>query len=102
METTIGKKDFIIIDNGSGFVKAGFSGEDTPRIIIPTVLETIEPNEQGKVTQYNLGSDIDLKNPVHDMTYPISRGIIKDTEKDWDAITRIWDYVLRRLVKDHV
>ena len=28
----------IVIDNGSGFIKAGISGDDTPRCSIPTVV----------------------------------------------------------------
>jgi len=28
----------VVIDNGTGFVKAGFSGQDLPRLIIPTVV----------------------------------------------------------------
>jgi len=27
-----------VIDNGSGVVKAGFSGEDTPRSIFPSII----------------------------------------------------------------
>jgi actin-related protein len=29
-----------VIDNGTGFIKAGFSGEDLPRLVIPTVVAT--------------------------------------------------------------
>jgi actin, other eukaryote len=28
----------IVIDNGSGVVKAGFSGEDAPRAIFPSIV----------------------------------------------------------------
>jgi actin beta/gamma 1 len=28
----------IVIDNGSGVVKAGFSGEDAPRAIFPSII----------------------------------------------------------------
>ena len=30
--------DVIVIDGGSGMVKAGFAGDDAPRAIFPTVL----------------------------------------------------------------
>lgn len=102
METTIGEKDYIVIDNGSGFIKAGFSGEDTPRIVIPTVMETIPAPEQGKVIVYNIGNNIDLKNPVQErLTYPIERGQIINLEKEpdtnWDTMTRIWEYIIKTL-----
>jgi actin-related protein len=32
------QEEFVVIDNGTGFVKAGFSGQDLPRLIIPTVV----------------------------------------------------------------
>ena len=28
----------IVIDNGSGVIKAGYSGEDAPRAIFPTIV----------------------------------------------------------------
>jgi actin-related protein len=38
METFFDQKEFVVIDMGSGFIKAGFSGEDLPRVVIPTVV----------------------------------------------------------------
>lgn len=29
---------FVVVDMGTGFIKAGFSGEDLPRCVIPTVI----------------------------------------------------------------
>ena len=36
MEIFFDQEEFVVIDNGTGFVKAGFSGQDLPRLIIPT------------------------------------------------------------------
>ncbi len=30
--------DVLVLDNGSGFIKVGWSGEDAPRLIVPAVL----------------------------------------------------------------
>lgn len=38
MEIFFDKEEFVVIDNGTGCVKAGFSGQDLPRLIIPTVV----------------------------------------------------------------
>ena len=38
METFFDQKEFVVIDHGSGFIKAGFSGEDLPRVVIPSVV----------------------------------------------------------------
>ena len=28
----------IVIDNGTGYIKAGFSGSDTPKVVFPTLI----------------------------------------------------------------
>jgi actin beta/gamma 1/actin len=28
----------VIIDNGTGFIKAGFEGEDSPKVVLPTLI----------------------------------------------------------------
>ena len=33
METFFDQKEVVVIDNGTGFIKAGFAGEDMPRVI---------------------------------------------------------------------
>ena len=38
METFFDQQEFVVIDHGTGFIKAGFSGEDLPRCVIPTVV----------------------------------------------------------------
>lgn len=44
MEIAFDQEEFVVIDMGSGYIKAGFSGEDMPRCIIPTAVaeQTIE------------------------------------------------------------
>lgn len=47
MEILFDQEEFVVIDNGTGFIKAGFSGQDLPRLIIPTVIgertEQVDP-----------------------------------------------------------
>jgi actin-related protein len=38
MDVYFDQEEFLVIDNGSGFIKAGFSGQDLPRIVMPTVV----------------------------------------------------------------
>ena len=38
MEIRFDQEEFVVIDNGTGFIKAGFSGQDLPRIVLPTVM----------------------------------------------------------------
>ena len=38
MEIRFDESEVIVVDMGTGFIKAGFSGEDLPRVVIPTVV----------------------------------------------------------------
>ena len=50
MEIFYDQEEFVVVDIGSGFIKAGFSGEDLPRVVIPTaVAEKIEVEEEATV-----------------------------------------------------
>ena len=38
MEVRFDESEVIVVDVGTGFIKAGYSGEDLPRVVIPTIL----------------------------------------------------------------
>lgn len=38
MEIAFDQEEVVVIDMGSGFIKAGFSGEDVPRFCIPSAV----------------------------------------------------------------
>lgn len=58
METFYDMKEHIVFDNGTGFVKAGRSGEDLPRVVTPTVVGTkeipIDPNTNSEQAQVKM------------------------------------------------
>lgn len=45
LECTMDEQDVIVLDNGSGFLKVGFSGEDAPRAVLPMVVATTTVDE---------------------------------------------------------
>ena len=100
METEIDTKEFIVIDNGSGYIKAGFSGEDSPRIVIPTAVGSQQPSEPGKPLIKKIGNDLDLRMPTYPVSFPIDRGVIKDSEQDWEHVVKLWEYVFRELEQE--
>lgn len=85
----------VVIDNGSRTIKAGEAGEDTPKIIFPTIV--------GK----NTSGDNYIGYPARDrrglipLGYPIEHGIITN----WDDMERIWRYTfydeLRLVPEEH-
>ncbi len=81
----------LVVDNGSGVVKAGFSGEDAPRCIFPsivgrpknlTVLIGVECKDE------YLGDEAQQKRGILKISYPIEHGIVKD----WDDMEKIWNH----------
>ncbi|RQM19593.1 hypothetical protein B5M09_001953 [Aphanomyces astaci] len=86
----------IVLDNGSGLVKVGFSGEDTPRGTFQTTYG--QPRNPDWLVSHNAGVKPDREYFVGkechairehlDMVDPIQRGVITD----WDAMEKVWDY----------
>ena len=51
MEVRFDEAEVIVVDVGTGFIKAGYSGEDMPRVVIPTVMGEKESEiDQGAAT----------------------------------------------------
>ena len=92
MEVRFDESETIVVDLGSGFIKAGYSGEDLPRVVIPTVIgehqyqvmEDAVNNQNGdgkaKVSHKFGQAAFDAKGD-HTLHQPIQRGIIQDTER---------------------
>ncbi len=73
----------IVIENGSSWTRAGFSGDDLPKHIFPT--------HYGKDTDgnYYIGEeDVQEPTPGKDIYSPMQDGLVTD----WDAMVKIWDY----------
>lgn len=95
MEAELDTKDFIVIDNGSGYIKAGWSGEDSPRVVVPSIVGKVTPPEPGKPTTSVFGNSLNLKNPASAFSFPIERGVLKDNKKDLEDMKDLWYHILR-------
>ncbi|CAL6108009.1 Actin [Hexamita inflata] len=81
----------LVIDNGSGMMKAGFSGDDAPRSIFPAIVG--RPRHQislqgAEAKSLYVGDEALAKKSVLKITYPIERGRVIE----WDDISRIWQH----------
>ncbi|MCQ2817202.1 MAG: actin family protein [archaeon] len=97
----------VIIDNGTNTIKAGFSDDDMPRAVIPTILgkpSTVQEqqpeeqkdnkqddNDEDKNEQLDIfvGEEALNKGGTLDLIYPIEMGEIKD----YDSIELIWKHI---------
>lgn len=83
----------VIIDNGSGVVKAGMAGEDKPRAVFSCVVgkpknSSVIPGTEKK--DLYLGDEAQKLRGVLEISYPIEHGIVKD----WDNMQKIWEHTL--------
>ncbi len=73
----------VVIDNGTGFIKAGYGGETSPRVVFPTVVGTLKYEEAipggGAKTVY-VGDEAIKMRGLLVLKYPMRHGIIEDRE----------------------
>lgn len=93
-----------VIDNGTGYMKAGFSGEEAPKAVFPTLIGIPKKNALlGSETKNRLiGQEALEKLAIQDIHYPIKKGEIVD----WSDMEKIWHHTfyneLRIAPEDHV
>jgi len=98
------EKPALVVDNGSGMVKAGFSGDDAPRSVFPSIVgrpkNAAAMMGTAKKDCY-IGDDAQAKRGICLIKYPIEHGIITN----WDDMEKIWHHTffneLRVAPEDH-
>ena len=81
----------LVVDNGSGMVKAGFAGDDAPRSVFPSIIGRAK--YQGAMVGIAnkdlwVGDEAMAKRGVLSMKYPIEHGIVTN----WDDMEAIWHH----------
>jgi actin len=77
----------VIIDNGSGFIKAGFAGDDTPRVVFPSVVgKRINPVSAGQNTY--VGDEAQSMYRTLTISHPLENGNVTN----WDDMEKIWSH----------
>ncbi|XP_076917060.1 actin-2-like [Bidens hawaiensis] len=94
----------LVLDNGSAFMKAGFAGDDDPKVefssIVGKTRRVSGMVSVGSIEAY-IGDEAQSKRGVLTIEYPMERGIVKN----WDDMEKIWHYTfdngLRVAPEDH-
>ena len=88
----------IVIDNGSGEIKAGFAGADVPAAKFPSYVGRPKHTRvlAGALEgDFFIGSRAQENRGLLKIKYPLEHGIVTD----WDDMERIWNYVYDQELK---
>ena len=97
----------VILDNVSGYLKAGFSKQKTPEISIPALggrqllrygekIETkILEGEGPKYKEIMIGDEVIPYHSLLELSYPIDEGIIRNP----DDLFKLWEYAMTQKLK---
>jgi actin len=80
----------VVIDNGSGVIKAGMSGDNQPTVKFPSIVG--KPKGAGIIggnqkDEY-IGDEAQKLRGVLNLSYPIASGIVTE----WELMNKVWEY----------
>lgn len=88
----------VICDNGTGYLKMGFGGDNFPRHTIPSIvgrpmLRTGQEVDGVSLSEIMFGDEASPHRSLLDITYPISEGIVRN----WDDFNKLWEYSFKKM-----
>merc|ERR1719244_2212278 len=79
----------LVVDNGGGYIKAGFAGDDRPRVVFPSIVgrPKIKNAMVGLIQKdVYVGDEAQAKRGLLNMVHPIEHGLITS----WNDIESLW------------
>jgi len=89
----------VIIDNGTGSIKAGIAGDEVPKVQFPSFVgrPKYEKVMSGDIEEDVLvGDKASQHRGVIKLNYPINHGVVEGKD-DWADMLEIWKYTLQEL-----
>jgi len=90
----------VVCDNGTGFVKAGFAGDQFPKSIFPSmvgrpILRSEEKVQGLEIKDIMVGDEASIARHMLKISYPLENGIVKN----WEDMEHVWDYTFYEKIK---
>lgn len=82
----------VVIDNGSGVIKAGFAGEDTPKTFFPNFVGRPKHTRVmmgGVEGSTFVGSEAEQRRGLMKLDYPMEHGVVKN----WENMEAVWQHI---------
>eukprot|EP00475_Leptophrys_vorax_P009746 TRINITY_DN16452_c0_g1_i3.p1 TRINITY_DN16452_c0_g1~~TRINITY_DN16452_c0_g1_i3.p1 ORF type:complete len:297 (+),score=75.28 TRINITY_DN16452_c0_g1_i3:26-892(+) len=77
----------VVIDNGSGTIKAGIAGDEYPKTVFPAVVKRQKkPESSGTQKDVYVGKEQTPKRGVDPRMFPMAHGIVQN----WDDVEKLW------------
>eukprot|EP00756_Hemistasia_phaeocysticola_P010730 Hpha_TRINITY_DN15039_c0_g1::TRINITY_DN15039_c0_g1_i1::g.124855::m.124855/K17260/ACTR2, ARP2; actin-related protein 2 len=82
----------VVNDNGTGFVKCGFAGDNFPSRMFPAMVgrPVLRADESAgsEIKEIMMGDECHKHRAMLDVTYPLTNGIVRR----WEDMEHLWDY----------
>jgi len=91
----------VVCDNGTGYVKCGFAGENFPQHVFPSMIGRpmmrFEEEFKGAVELKDLmvGEECSKYRSMLETSHPVENGIVKD----WEGMGHLWDHTFNEKLK---
>merc|ERR1712057_23629 len=84
------EKPAVIMDNGTGMMKCGLSGDDAPKVTFASCVGYPKQKAmlQGSNKDYYVGEEAQQKRGILLLKYPLEHGVIQN----WDDMEKIWKH----------
>ncbi|KAE8689412.1 Actin-related protein 2 [Hibiscus syriacus] len=93
-------RSVVVCDNGTGYVKCGFAGENFPTSVFPCVIGRPMLRYEESLMEQELKDIVvgeacaDLRHQL-DISYPVTNGIVQN----WDDMYHVWDHAFYNELK---
>jgi actin-related protein 2 len=90
----------VVCDNGTGFVKCGFAGDNFPSYTFPSMvgkplMRFEEEFKDVELKDIMVGDECAKYRSMLEISYPVENGIVKD----WKGMGNLWDYTFKERMK---